>query len=67
MFITQRQRVIEIASSQSLLQKKFGVATIQTMNRSTPVHIEAIVDVPEEVARFYHQWYQQRKSQIIDR
>ncbi|WP_077065136.1 PH domain-containing protein [Gracilibacillus massiliensis] len=64
MFVTKRQRIIEIATSQSLLQKLFGAATLQMMNRSTPVHTETIVDVPIEVVRFYHQWYKERKTQI---
>ncbi|WP_018930365.1 PH domain-containing protein [Gracilibacillus lacisalsi] len=65
MFITKRRRVIEMSYSQSMLQRIFQLASISTMNRSTPTRIETINDVPLDFAKTFHHWYLQRQKDAI--
>src|SRR5690625_5927450 len=63
-FITTRKDVIEIAVKQSLIQRKLGLATIQTINQATPVHEEEIKDVPIVVANQFMAWYGERFNDV---
>ncbi|GEL77039.1 PH domain-containing protein [Tenuibacillus multivorans] len=64
LFITKRQNVIEVSLSQSLLQKLFKLTSLHTKNRSTPVHVEGVDDVPVSFAHTFHQWYKDRQKDI---
>lgn len=64
LFITRRKNVIEVGFTQSFLQRMFHLVSIQTKNRSTPVHIEGVADVPLSFARTFHQWYRERKKEV---
>ncbi|MEH7383732.1 PH domain-containing protein [Bacillus sp. JJ1533] len=64
MFITKRRHVIEMSYYQTRFQRFFEVASITTMNRSTPTHIETIHDVPLPFARTFEQWYLQRQDEV---
>ncbi|OZI13189.1 hypothetical protein CEW92_02905 [Bacillaceae bacterium SAS-127] len=65
LFITKRSKVIEIEVTQTKLQKSFGLATINTVNRSKPIHHEELDDVPVEVADEFYIWYVARRNEII--
>src|SRR5699024_4186580 len=45
-FITNRKKVIEVYTEQTIVQKKLGLATINTVNREKPVHHEQLQDIP---------------------
>ncbi len=64
MFITKRKNVIEMTYSQTKLQKYFDVASIKTMNRSVPVHIEKINDIPVPYALTMENWYLKRNEDV---
>ncbi|WP_449539785.1 PH domain-containing protein [Ferdinandcohnia sp. Marseille-Q9671] len=64
MFITKRRQVIEMSYSQSRLQSLFQVASITTMNRSTPTHVEVIQDIPLSFAKEFENWYLKRQEKI---
>lgn len=64
MFITKRRNLIEMSYSQSRLQSLFQVASITTMNRSTPTHIETIDDIPLPFAQAFEKWYLKRREDI---
>ncbi|WP_235988970.1 PH domain-containing protein [Aquibacillus kalidii] len=64
LFITKRQKVIEMSISQSFVQKKFHVASLSTVNRSSPIHVEGIEDVPVEFATSFHNWYLERHDEV---
>ncbi|WP_245831019.1 PH domain-containing protein [Sediminibacillus massiliensis] len=64
MFITKRKNIIEIAHSQTMLQKYFHVASIKTMNRSIPAHIETIDDIPLAYALAIENWYLNRQEDV---
>ncbi len=64
MFMTKRKHVIEMSYIQSPLQRIFHVASITTMNRSTPVHIEEIQDISVPYARSIKDWYFKRQGEL---
>lgn len=64
MFITKRRNVIEMSYSQSRLQRFFQIATITTLNRSIPTHIETINDLPLPFVLDFEKWYLKRKGDI---
>lgn len=64
MFITKRRHVIEMSYSQTRLQRFFQVASITTLNRSTPTHIETIRDIPLPFAWDFEKWYLKRQDEV---
>src|SRR5690606_3702643 len=64
MFVTKRRNVIEMSYSQSRLQRFFQIATITTLNRSIPTHIETINDLPLPFVLDFEKWYLKRKGDI---
>lgn len=63
-FVTNRKRVIEINMEQSLLQRKFGLSTITTYNRTKPYHAETLEDITIHHAKDFQNWYDQRREEI---
>ncbi|MBT2664728.1 PH domain-containing protein [Bacillus sp. ISL-4] len=64
LFITKRSKVIQIEVERSKLQKLFGLATIETINRSKPVHHTKLQDVSVEYADEFYTWYMGRTKNI---
>ncbi|MCT2535400.1 PH domain-containing protein [Aquibacillus koreensis] len=64
MFVTKRKNVIEMAYSQSRIQRYFNVASITTINRSVPAHIEQIKDIPLDHASAIEDWYRKRREEV---
>ncbi|WHY98132.1 PH domain-containing protein [Peribacillus simplex] len=64
LFITKRSKVIQIEVERSKLQKLFGLATIETINRSKPVHHTKLQDVSVEYADEFYTWYIGRTKNI---
>lgn len=64
MFMTKRKNIIEMYCSQKLLQRKFQLATITTLNRSAPTRIEVIADIPFSFAQTMESWYRGRTEDI---
>ncbi|WP_026907281.1 PH domain-containing protein [Paucisalibacillus globulus] len=64
MFITKRKNIVEMSYSQSRLQSHFQVATVSTTNRSTPVHVETIQDLPLDFALEMKNWYFKRVEDV---
>lgn len=65
LFITKRSKVIEIEVTQTKLQRMFELATINTVNRSKPIHHEELDDLPVEVADEFYTWYVARRNEIL--
>lgn len=63
-FVTNRKKVIEAEVVCTIVQQRFGLATIQTINRTKPVHAEELKDVPLETAHTFIKWYQERYKEI---
>ncbi|GGA60669.1 PH domain-containing protein [Ornithinibacillus halotolerans] len=64
MFITKRKNVVEMSYSQSRLQKRFQVSSVTTINRSTPIHMETIQDIPLPYALSIQDWYYKRSEDV---
>lgn len=63
-FMTTRKNMVEMEISQSFYQKLFGLATVHTINRATPIHEKALKDVTKETARDMMDWYENRNKDI---
>lgn len=64
LFITKREKLIGLNTSQSLLQKAFRLANIEIINRSTPVEYTTIAQLSAREMRPFLIWYQQRANEI---
>lgn len=64
LFVTKRKKVIEVEVERSLLQKKLGLATIQTANRAKPVHLKQLKDISFDVSETFLSWYEERHHEV---
>ncbi len=64
LFISKREKVIEVKMTRNIVQKMLGLSSIETMNRGKPVHYSGVHDVPVELANFFFQWYVGRKKEV---
>ncbi|RWZ58569.1 hypothetical protein EQV77_06275 [Halobacillus fulvus] len=63
-YLSKRDKIIEMEASRSFIQKQFGLASLNTVNRSNPVRHTAMEDVPEEWAKEVYGWYVERKQEV---
>ncbi|MGF2614524.1 PH domain-containing protein [Rossellomorea vietnamensis] len=56
-FVTKREKVIEVEVSQSRIQKLIGAASISTINRANPIRVEDVQDIPKPAAERFYSWY----------
>lgn len=64
LFVSKRDKVIEVEVSRTIVQKKFGLASIDVMNRAKPVLHTGLNDVPIEWADLFFDWYAGRRDEI---
>lgn len=64
MFISKREKVIEVKVARNPIQRWLGLATIETTNRSKPIYHASIQDVPLEQAIAFFEWYKGRANEI---
>ena len=64
LFLSKRDKIIEVNVSQGLIQKKLGLATVGTMNRAKPIHNASIHDIPVELANTFYHWYVERSREV---
>lgn len=64
LFISKREKIIEVNVKRGLLQKQLGLASIKTVNRAKPVSHKGVTDVPIELAEGFYQWYMGRRKEI---
>ncbi len=64
-FQTSRKQMIEITVKQSAIQRKLGLATIETANISTPVYRQELADLPVQDAEQFTTWYGQRIDEVV--
>lgn len=64
LYISKREKIIEVNVKRGLLQKQLGLASIKTVNRAKPVSHKGVTDVPIELAEGFHQWYMGRRKEI---
>ncbi|WP_438347944.1 PH domain-containing protein [Paenibacillus sp. FA6] len=64
LFISKRDKVIEIKVTRNKLQQLLGLASIGMINRAKPVHHTGIDDVPVELADTFYTWYVGRRNEV---
>jgi putative membrane protein len=64
LFISKREKVIEVSVSSNPFQKRLGLASIETVNRAKPVLHTSLDDVPKEMAADLYEWYLGRGRDI---
>ncbi|MBG9943979.1 membrane protein [Brevibacillus formosus] len=64
LFVSKREKIIEVNVKRGLLQKQLGLASIKTVNRAKPVSHKGVTDVPLELAEGFSQWYMGRRKEI---
>ena len=63
-FVSKRDKIIEVNISRGKLQQFLGLASIGTVNHAKPVHHAGIDDIPVEIADNFYTWYAGRGSEI---
>ncbi|MBE1553919.1 PH domain-containing protein [Sporosarcina limicola] len=64
LFVSKREKVIEVKVTRNKFQQLLGLASIGTINRAKPVHHTGIKDVPVELADSFYTWYAGRTKEI---
>lgn len=64
MFVTKREKIIEVAVTQNPVQKLLGLSSLKTVNRAKPTHHSKLADIPESLAGTFHQWYRARSNEV---
>lgn len=64
LFVSKREKVIEVKVSCNKLQKLLGLSSIKMVNRAQPVNHTGFDDVPEEMADSFYTWYAGRRNDI---
>ncbi|TQR38878.1 PH domain-containing protein [Brevibacillus brevis] len=64
LYISKREKIIEVNVKRGILQKQLGLASIKTVNRAKPVSHRGVTDVPIELAEGFYQWYMGRRKEI---
>ncbi|CAH2714549.1 hypothetical protein BACCIP111895_01721 [Neobacillus rhizosphaerae] len=64
LFVSKRDKVIEVKVTRNIFQKWLGLASIETINRAKPIQHNEIVDVPVDFAVSFYKWYMGRRKEI---
>jgi len=64
LFLSKREKVIEVRVSRNFFQKWLGLASIETMNRAKPIQFNGVKDVPAEFAWMFYKWYMGRGKEV---
>ncbi|WP_088831815.1 PH domain-containing protein [Paenibacillus tyrfis] len=64
LFVSKREKIIEVNVTRSLFQKWLGLASVGTMNRAKPVRRAGIDDAPVELAESFVKWYMGRRKEV---
>ncbi|WP_100329993.1 PH domain-containing protein [Bacillus xiapuensis] len=64
LFVSKRDKVIEVSVTRNPFQKMLGLASIGTINRAQPIQHSELADVPFPFAQSFYQWYLGRRKDI---
>jgi putative membrane protein len=64
LFVSKRDKVIEVSVSRNIFQQLLGLASIKTTNRAKPVKQNRLNDVPVDLANSFYKWYMGRRNEI---
>ncbi|MEK4176063.1 PH domain-containing protein [Aeribacillus sp. FSL K6-1305] len=62
LFITTRMKIEELKVTESLLQRMFGLASLEISTRSKSIQVSKISDIPKDMATRYYQWYANKEN-----
>ncbi|QAS52244.1 PH domain-containing protein [Halobacillus litoralis] len=64
LYLSKRNKIIEMEASRTIFQKVLGLASVNTVNRANPVRQTTMDDVPSEWVTVAYQWYISRNKEI---
>ncbi|KAA0956498.1 PH domain-containing protein [Planococcus kocurii] len=64
LFITKREKIVEVEITQNRIQRAFGLSSLQTVTRARPVHTSYLEDVPDSFVDIFHRWYRDRTKEV---
>ncbi|WP_054955377.1 PH domain-containing protein [Paenibacillus dakarensis] len=64
LFVSKRDKIIEVKVTRNIFQQIVGLASIRTINRAKPIHHTGVDDVPLELAASLYPWYMGRRNEI---
>ena len=63
-FVSKRNKIVEVNVSRTKLQKLLGLASIGTINHAKPFHHAGVNDIPIEMANTFYTWYSCRVDDV---
>ncbi|MES9719112.1 hypothetical protein ABWK17_00175, partial [Bacillus altitudinis] len=57
LLITHKYNIERLIISETLIQRKLGLASIKIVNRAKPTKTTIMHDLPKEIAENYYDWY----------
>ncbi|WP_366289592.1 PH domain-containing protein [Paenibacillus sp. AN1007] len=67
LFVSKREKVIEVKITRHPLQRRLGLASIHTVNRAKPVMHHHVHDIPDSAAGEFQMWYMGRSREVQTR
>ncbi|PYE47787.1 PH domain-containing protein [Paenibacillus barcinonensis] len=67
LFVSKREKVIEVKITRHPLQRRLSLASIHTVNRAKPVMHHHVHDLPNEAAAEFQMWYMGRSREVQTR
>lgn len=64
LFISKRDKIIEVKVTRNVLQRWLGLASIHLVNRARPVYHQKLSDVPAVWGRSFYDWYGEREVRL---
>lgn len=64
LFVSKREKIIEVKVTQNLIQKMFHLASIGIVNRGKPIHHTNLDDIPIAEAATFMNWYKDRQLEV---
>ncbi|EIM06003.1 membrane-flanked domain-containing protein [Planococcus antarcticus DSM 14505] len=64
LFVTKREKIIEVEIKQNRIQRAFGLSSLQTVTRARPIHTSYLEDIPDSLASTFRHWYRERSKEV---
>lgn len=62
--VTKRSKLLELKFERSLLQRKFGVMSVNLTNRAQPVHVTTLLDIDSSLQPLITNWFENRTNDV---
>lgn len=63
-FISKREKIVEVNITRTKFQQFLGLASIGTINHAKPFHHAGVKDIPVDQAASFYTWYANRVNEI---